>query len=64
MWLALAVLEEVQRTGVNFDPTEAYNYCEIFRNTLEMSNTAQQTNLRTTEAGEGSQARGSSASWH
>ena len=36
-------------TGVNFDPTEAYNYCEIFRNTLEMSNTAQQTNLRTTE---------------
>lgn len=36
-------------TGVNFDPTEAYNLCEIFRNTLEMSNTAQQTNLRTTE---------------
>ena len=36
-------------TGVNFDPTEAYNYCEIFRNTLEMSNTAQQTNLRTTD---------------
>ena len=36
-------------TGVNFDPTEAYNLCEIFRNTLEMSNTAQQTNLRTTD---------------
>lgn len=36
-------------TGVNFDPTEVYNLCEIFRNTLEMSNTAQQTNLRTTD---------------
>lgn len=36
-------------TGVNFDPTKVYNFCQIFRNTLEMSNTAQQTNLRTTD---------------
>ncbi len=34
-------------TGVNFDPTEAYNLCQIFRNTFEMSNTAKETNLRT-----------------
>jgi hypothetical protein len=36
-------------TGVNFDPTEEYNYCEIFRNTYESTNTAIQTNLRSTD---------------
>lgn len=33
--------------GVNFDPTKRYNYTQIFRNTLEMTRTAQKTNLRT-----------------
>lgn len=37
-------------TGVNFDPTKRYNYTQIFRNTLEMSNTAVKTNLRTGDA--------------
>lgn len=36
-------------SGVNFDPTKRYNYTQIFRNTFEMSNTAQQTRLRTVE---------------
>lgn len=34
-------------TGVNFDPTEQYNYTQIFRSTLEMTNTAMKTRLRT-----------------
>lgn len=34
-------------TGVNFDPTEQSNYCQIFRSTLEMTNTAMKTRLRT-----------------
>ena len=34
-------------TGVNFDPTKATNYLQIFRQTLEATNTALQTNLRT-----------------
>ena len=37
-------------TGVNFDPTKVWNYCQIFRNTLEASNTATKTELRTTDA--------------
>lgn len=39
-------------TGVQFNPTKAYNYTQIFRNTLEATNTALETNLRT-----GDQAR-------
>lgn len=35
--------------GVNYDPKEKYNYTQIFRNTLEMSRTAQNTRLRSTE---------------
>ena len=34
-------------TGVNFDPEEQFNYCQIFRSTLEMTNTAMKTSLRT-----------------
>lgn len=34
-------------TGVSFDPTQYYNYTQIFRNTLEMTRTAQKTRLRT-----------------
>lgn len=34
-------------TGVNFDPTEIYNYTQIFRSTLEMTRTAEKTRLRT-----------------
>jgi hypothetical protein len=34
-------------TGVSYDPTKRYNYTQIFRNTLEMSRTAQKTRLRT-----------------
>jgi hypothetical protein len=34
-------------TGVNYDPTKRFNYTQIFRNTLEMSRTAQKTRLRT-----------------
>jgi hypothetical protein len=37
-------------TGVNFDPTEKYNYTQIYRSTLEMSRTAQKTRLRTGDA--------------
>ena len=39
-------------TGVNFDPSKHYNYTQIFRNTLEATNTALETRLRT-----GDQAR-------
>lgn len=35
--------------GINFDPTERYNYTQIFRNTLEMTRTASKTRLRTTD---------------
>lgn len=34
-------------TGVSFDPTEASNYTQIFRSTLEMTRTAEKTRLRT-----------------
>lgn len=34
-------------TGVNYDPTKRFNYCQIFRNTLEMTRTASKTRLRT-----------------
>jgi hypothetical protein len=34
-------------TGVSFDPTKKTNYTQIFRNTLEMSRTAQKSRLRT-----------------
>jgi hypothetical protein len=34
-------------SGVNFDPNKRYNLTQIFRNTLEMSRTAQKTRLRT-----------------
>lgn len=34
-------------TGVGFDPTQYYNYTQIFRNTLEMTRTASKTRLRT-----------------
>lgn len=37
-------------TGVNYDPTQRYNYTQIFRNTLEMTRTASKTRLRTAEA--------------
>lgn len=37
-------------TGVNYDPNEKYNYCQIFRNTLEMTRTASKTRLRTGDA--------------
>lgn len=34
-------------TGVNRDPTKKFNYCQIWRNTLEMTRTASKTRLRT-----------------
>lgn len=37
-------------TGINFDPTEVYNYCQIFRSSLELTGTAIQTRLRTEDA--------------
>lgn len=37
-------------TGISFDPVKKYNYTQIFRNTLEMSRTAQATRLRTGDA--------------
>jgi len=37
-------------TGVNYDPTERYNYTQIFRRTLEITRTATKTRLRTTQA--------------
>lgn len=35
--------------GINFDPTERWNYTQIFRSTLEMTRTASKTRLRTTD---------------
>jgi hypothetical protein len=37
-------------SGVNFDPTRKWNYCQIFRNTLELTRTASKTRLRTGDA--------------
>jgi hypothetical protein len=37
-------------TGISWDPTERYNYTQIFRSTLEMTRTAQRTKLRTGDA--------------
>lgn len=34
-------------TGINYNPAKQYNYTQIFRNTLEMTNTAAKTRLRT-----------------
>ncbi len=34
-------------TGINYDPVKRYNYTQIFRNTLEMTRTAEATRLRT-----------------
>jgi len=36
-------------SGINFDPTERYNYTQIFRQTLEMTRTAAKSRLRTTD---------------
>lgn len=35
--------------GINFDPSDRYNYLQIFRNTLEMTRTASKTRLRSTD---------------
>jgi len=37
-------------SGVNFDPTRRFNYCQIFRSTLELTRTASKTRLRTGDA--------------
>lgn len=37
-------------TGVNYDPTERYNYTQIFRRTMEITRTASKTRLRTVPA--------------
>lgn len=37
-------------TGVSYDPTERYNYTQIFRRTLEITRTASKTRLRTVPA--------------
>lgn len=37
-------------SGVNFDPTEKFNYTQIFRSTLEITRTAEKTRLRTGDA--------------
>lgn len=37
-------------TGTNYDPTEYYNYTQIFRKTFEITRTASKTKLRTVEA--------------
>lgn len=37
-------------TGVNYDPTEKYNYTQIFRRTLEITRTAANSRLRTVPA--------------
>lgn len=37
-------------TGVNYDPTEKYNYTQIFRRTLEITRTAAKSRLRTVPA--------------
>ena len=34
-------------TGVNYDPVKRYNFTQIFRNSLEMTRTAEKTRLRT-----------------
>ena len=34
-------------SGVSYDPTEVYNYTQIFRKTMEITNTAAKTRLRT-----------------
>lgn len=34
-------------SGISYDPSGALNYCQIFRETLELTNTAKQTRLRT-----------------
>ena len=36
--------------GINYDPSKKYSFTQIFRNTLEMSRTAQKTRLRTGDA--------------
>ena len=36
--------------GINYDPVKRSNACQIFRNNLELTETAARTNLRTTEA--------------
>ena len=36
--------------GIAYDPVEKYNYCQIFRNSLEATNTAIETHLRTGDA--------------
>lgn len=37
-------------SGINYDPTKRNNYCQIFRNTLEITRTASKTRLRTGDA--------------
>lgn len=37
-------------TGVNYDPTERFNYTQIFRRTLEITRTAAKSRLRTVPA--------------
>lgn len=37
-------------TGVNYDPTEYYNFTQIFRRTFEVTRTASKTKLRTVDA--------------
>lgn len=37
-------------TGVNYDPSDAFNYTQIFRSTLEITRTAEKTRLRTGDA--------------
>lgn len=37
-------------TGVSYDPTEFFNYTQIFRKTFEITGTAAQTRLRTVDA--------------
>jgi hypothetical protein len=37
-------------SGVNYDPVQFYNYCQIFRNSLELTRTASKTRLRTGDA--------------
>lgn len=37
-------------TGISYDPTEFFNYTQIFRKTFEITGTAAQTRLRTVDA--------------
>jgi hypothetical protein len=37
-------------SGVNYDPTERYNYTQIYRRTMEITRTAAKTRLRTVKA--------------